>query len=675
MTSISRPGGSEVAARVDELRHEIEQHDYRYYVQDAPTIADAEYDALMRELREIETSHPELLSSDSPTQRVAGQASERFAAHRHLEPMLSLGNSFSIPELEAWYSRVTGLLGHSVPVVAEPKIDGLAISLTYRGGLLAAGATRGNGIEGESVTANLRTLREVPPHLDSTAPELVEIRGEIYMSVAGFEELNERRAATGQSLFANPRNSAAGSLRQLDPAVTRDRPLHLFAYAIGRLAGFARPPTQSLLLHQLRAWGFPVNPLIESFQTLDSVERYCQEMEERRDRLDYEIDGVVIKVDDLQAQEELGFVGREPRWAIAFKFPPVQATTRLKEIRVNVGRTGSLNPYAILEPVKVGGVTVSQATLHNEQDIQRKDIREGDRVILHRAGDVIPQVVKPLIEERTGSEKPYALPENCPSCGTTIVRRESEAMAYCPNPACPARNYEMLNHFVSQGAMDIRGLGSRLMASLRDLGLVRTPADIYDLTADDLQRLPGIKDKSASNLLSAIDTSRDRPYHNVLFALGMRFVGLQNAEILASAFPTMEQLRAATVEDLEAVQGIGAKMAQAIGEWFAEPGNDRLVDRLAAAGLTMSARQATRQGPLSGTTFLLTGRLESLTRGQAERALEALGAGIAPGMSKSVDFLVAGADAGSKLAKAAKLGTQTRDEAWLLRVLETRRLD
>ncbi len=661
---------TDAAARVDELRHEIEQHDYRYYVLDSPTIGDADYDRLMRELRDLEAAHPELQSMDSPTQRVAGLVSEGFAPHRHREPMLSLSNAFSQDGLAAWYQRVVNLLGREPPLVAEPKIDGLAISLTYEDGRLTVGSTRGNGIEGETVTANLRMLREVPLRLESDEPPtLVEVRGEVSMSIAGFEQLNERRAAQGQPLFANPRNSAAGSLRQLDSSITKGRPLHLFAYALGRLEGYQGPTTQSDLLDQLRRWGFPVNPLIQRCEHLEDARRFCNEMRERREALDYEIDGVVLKVDDLAAQRELGFAGREPRWATAFKFPPMQATTLLKEIRVNVGRTGSLNPYAVLDPVQVGGVTVSQATLHNEQDITRKDIRAGDRVIVHRAGDVIPQVVKPIVEARDGTQVPYRLPETCPSCGTPITRRESEAFSYCPNPSCPARNYEMLNHFVSQGAMDIRGLGSRLIASLRDQGLIATAADIYDLTAEKFMLLPGIKEKSAENLMRAVENSKDRPFPHVLFALGIRFVGFQNAEILTAAFRSMDGLRHASAEDLESVQGIGPKLAESIAEWFRDPTNNDLIDRLANAGLRMETELGEVTGPLSGLTFLLTGKLDEMSRGDAEQALQGLGAKIAPGISKAVDFLVVGADAGSKLAKAEKLGTQIRDEAWLKEVL------
>jgi DNA ligase (NAD+) len=672
----SAPDLEEPSARADRLRHEIEQADYQYYVLDSPTLSDEEYDALMVELRRLEAAHPELQTPDSPSQRVGGEVSAGFSAHRHIDPMLSLGNAFTFAELEAWYNRVAGLLGARPPVVTEPKIDGLAISLTYRDGSFAVGATRGNGQEGENITANLRTLREVPLRLNGNAvPTLVEVRGEVYFPIAGFNALNERRAAEGLSLFANPRNSAAGSLRQLDPAVTKSRPLRLFTYALGALEGMARPATQSALLEQLRTWGFPVNPLIQSHDSIETVDQFCHEIQAQRDSLGYEIDGVVIKVDDMAAQSELGFVGREPRWAIAFKFPPVEATTTLREIRVNVGRTGALNPYAVLSPVRVGGVIVERATLHNEQDIHRKDIRVGDRVIIHRAGDVIPQVVKPIVEERDGSQVTYNLPNTCPSCGTPVVRSETEAMVYCPNPACPARNYEAMNHFVSQGAMDIRGLGSRLIAALIDQDIIRTVADIYDLDAEKLMRLSNIKEKSAANLLGAIEKSRARPFANVVYALGIRFVGLQNAELLVAAFPTIEQLRHATLDQLISIEGIGERIAQAVVEWFAGEGNQELVDRLSAAGLQMKATAADEtEGPLTGTTFMLTGTLDSMKRGEAEAAIRALGGQIAPGMSKAVDYLIAGSGAGSKLAKAQKLGTEIRDEVWLTQLLETRKL-
>ena len=666
-------GDVDASARVDELRHEIEQHNYNYLVLDAPVISDAEYDALMRELRDLEERNPELRTPDSPTQRVGGAVASGFRPHRHPRPMLSLANAFSHEGLEAWYRRVSNLLpGTTLRFVVEPKIDGLAIALTYDGGTFRVGATRGNGIEGEDVTANLRTVSEVPSALGQPPiPDRVEVRGEIYMSIEGFEALNERRAEAGEPLFANPRNSAAGSLRQLDPEVTRGRPLHLWAYAIGYANGMEMA-SQSQALQQLRSWGFPVNPLVREVDSIEEVYAYCDAMTSQREHLDYEIDGVVVKIDSVALQEELGVVGREPRWAIAYKFPPLQATTRLLDIGVNVGRTGSINPFAILEPVTVGGVTVSLATLHNELDIQRKDIRIGDRVIVHRAGDVIPQVVKPIPEERDGSQEVYYLPVNCPACGTTLVRPEGEAMTRCPNPACPAQRYRWLEHFVSEPAMDIRGLGEALTRLLFERGLIHDPADIYSLTREQLLELPGFQEKSVSNLLRAIERSKRQSLAHVVFALGIRFVGGQTAELLVRAFPDLQGLLDATPEALEAVEGIGGKTAQSIVEWTSHEENRDFVRRLIAAGVTSREQPSPEtSGPLAGVCFLITGRLEGLTRGQAENRLKALGGSIAPGMSKGVNYLIAGADPGSKLDKARKLGTPVKDEAWLMNVLES----
>jgi DNA ligase (NAD+) len=667
------PDGEVAAARVEELRHQIEQHNYSYYVLDAPAITDAEYDGLMQELRALEEAHPELRDPDSPTQRVGGEVAQGFRPRRHPVPMLSLGNAFSPDQLDAWLQRVKNLVPDAVlDFVCEPKIDGLAIALTYQRGRFRVGATRGNGIEGEDVTKNLRTIREIPEFLQGEPiPERIEVRGEVYMSTDGFEALNERRAAEGQPLFANPRNSAAGSLRQLDPEVTRGRPLHLWAYAIGYIEGVT-VETQWEILELLKSWGFPVNPEARHIESFDEVHEYCRSMEAARDRLPYEIDGAVIKINSIACQEELGVVGREPRWAIAYKFPPRQGTTRLLEIPVNVGRTGAINPYAVLEPVTVGGVTIRTATLHNEEDINRKDIRAGDWVIVHRAGDVIPQVVKPLPERRDGSQVPYRLPETCPSCGTPIVKPEGEAMARCPNIACPAQRFRWIEHFVSEPGMDIRGLGTRLAQLFLDQGLIHDPADLYALSEEQLLALPGFQEKSVNNLLRSIERSKRRPLLNVIFALGIRFVGYTTAELLAQAFPDLDALLAAPVEQLEGVEGIGRKTAESIVEWREQEWVQDFLRRFKAAGVTWRERpSAAAAGPLSGRTFLLTGTLESLSRGRAEARLKELGAKIAPGMSKSVDYLIAGANPGSKLDKARKLGTPVKDEAWLLEVLES----
>jgi DNA ligase (NAD+) len=662
----------EPAERATRLRHEIEQANYNYHVLDNPTISDAEYDALMRELRALEEQYPEVRTPDSPTQRVGGEVGRGFKPVRHPVPMLSLGNAFSEEQLGAWYERIKRLVPNAeLDFVVEPKIDGLAIALTYARGEFQLGATRGNGIEGEDVTANLRVVKEVPPHLlREPTPDRVEVRGEIYMPIEGFERLNQQRGAEGQPLFASPRNSAAGSLRQLDPSVTSGRPLCLWAYAIGYAEGL-RLTSQWQTLELLQTWGFPVNDRVRHVSDIGQVWEYCVQTEEERDRLPYEIDGVVVKVNSVAIQEELGAVGRDPRWAIAYKFPPRQATTRLLNIDVNVGRTGTINPFAVLEPVNIGGVLVSLATLHNEQDIQRKDIRIGDRVIVQRAGDVIPQVVKSIPEDRDGTQQVYYLPADCPACGTPLVHPEGEAMVRCPNRNCPAQMFRWIEHFVSEPAMDIRGLGEALVRALLDHGLIRDPADLYTLTMEGLLALPGIQEKSASNLLRSIDRSKSRPLANIIFALGIRYVGSQTAELLASSFGDLDALRDATVETLEAVEGIGSKTADSIVEWTTDEKNRDVLARLKQSGVRWRERRAVASGPLTGLTFLITGRLDSLSRGQAETRLKDLGAKIAPGMSKSVDYLIAGADPGSKLDKAQKLGTPVKDEAWLVGVLES----
>lgn len=664
--------GTDPAVRVDELRHEIEQHNYNYFVLDSPSVPDAEYDRLMRELRTLEADYPELQSEDSPTQRVGGQVGQGFKPRRHPVPMLSLANAFTHEQLEAWFRRVSALVPNAtIDFVIEPKIDGLAIALTYEAGAFKVGATRGNGVEGEDVTANLRTVAEVPKRLASEPiPDRLEARGEIYMDSEGFQRLNERRAEEGATLFANPRNSAAGSLRQLDPKVTQSRPLRLWSYAIGYTEGVV-VESQLEALRLLATWGFPVNPLIQHVDDIHAVQEYCDAMNRQRESLPYEIDGVVVKINSFALQEELGAVGREPRWAIAYKFAPMQATTRLIDIGVNVGRTGAINPYAILEPVIVGGVTIQLATLHNELDIQRKDIRVGDRVIVHRAGDVIPQVVKPIVEDRDGSEEVYYLPKHCPSCGTELIRPEGEAMTRCPNTSCPAQRFRWIEHFVSEGAMDIRGLGEALVQVLLDHQLIRDPADLYSLTSDQLLSLPGIKEKSATNLIRSIDRSKQRPLDRVVVALGIRFVGDQVAERLVHAFSNLDAIANATVDQLEAAEGVGRKTAEAVVRWMERPENRDILRRLQTSGLTWEAAPRDEPtGPLAGRTFLITGRLEGLSRGQAESRLRGFGARIASGMSKSVDYLIVGAEPGSKLDRARKLGTAIQDEAWLVQLLQ-----
>jgi DNA ligase (NAD+) len=666
-------------ARAAQLREQINYHNYRYYILDAPEVADAEYDQLMQELRAIEADHPELQSPDSPTQRVGAGPSEQFAVVQHRVPMLSLANAFSADALRAWHERISRLLGRDIhDFTIEPKIDGLAIMLRYVDGRLTVGATRGDGSQGEDITANLKTVRTVPLALHDNPPPQLEVRGEVYLSRAAFQKINDERTAGGQALFANPRNCAAGSVRQLDSRITARRPLDVFIYALGEAEGW-QPRTQSDMLDAFLKWGFKTNPNNGRVETIDDVIAAVAEWEHRREKLDYEIDGVVVKVNDLHVQAELGAVGREPRWAIAFKFPPVQATTVLEEIRVNVGRTGSLNPYAVLKPVQVGGVTISQATLHNEDDIRRKDIRVGDTVLVHRAGEVIPQVIGPILSKRPSDAQPYALPTECPICGSAVVRPENEAMARCTGgfARCWAQRFELLKHFVGRGAMDIESVGEKLAWSLIEQKLVYDPSDLYQLTREQLVGLERLADKSAQNVLDNIQASKARPLTRVLFALGIRYVGYQTAELLARAFGSMDRLRDATLEQIVEVEGIGPKIAESVYAWFHEPDgqNVGMVDRLVAAGVNMVEEAATRGGPLAGLTIVVTGRLEQLSRTQIEQRIKELGGTVGDSVSKKTSYLVAGEDAGSKLAKAQKLGTPILDEAGFLTLVEERSHD
>jgi len=674
----------ETARRLDELRAQIRHHDHRYYVLDSPEIADTEYDSLFRELRALEEAHPEHVTADSPTRRVGGEPLAAFGEVRHLEPMLSLANAKDPGELAAWHTRVMKLVGEAgfdqeaVRFSMEPKIDGLAVSLRYNAGRFVAGATWGNGIVGEDVTRNLRTIAALPlamrPTLEpGVIPAVVEVRGEVYLPLAAFAQLNEQRIAAGESTFANPRNSAAGSLRQLDPQVTAARPLSVWIYGVGYVED--DPFTgQSQVLSWLRDRGFRVNPDVRTATTLDELTGACRGWEVRRADLDYDIDGVVVKLDDRRMQAALGSVGRDPRWAVAYKFAPTTAQTRLIKIGINVGRTGTLNPFAVLEPVLVGGVTVGLATLHNEDDIRRKDLREGDVVIVQRAGDVIPQVVAPLTDLRTGAEHEFRMPAECPSCGTPVVRALGEVAIRCPNPECPAKLVEALKHFVGRPAMDIDGVGERLAQRLFELGLVRDPADLYRLRYEDLMPLDGFQDRAARNVLAAIEVSKLRSFERVVFALGIPHVGGQVAGWLVERFPSMETVRAATVEEMGQVEGIGPIIAETVAAWFAEPRNLDLVDRLGAAGVRMEAEGGeapgageagvSRRDPgsLSGKTFVLTGTLATLTREEASALIEAAGGRVTGSMSGKTDYLVAGESPGSKLGKAEKLGVPVLDE-------------
>lgn len=661
------------AARVAELCKEIEYHNYRYYVLDDPVISDQEYDRLFRELLELEQQHPELASPDSPTQRVGAEPQEKFNKVQHHRPMLSLANAFNEEELRAFHRRISNLLGSSdIDFVTELKIDGVAVALTYEKGRLVRGATRGNGWVGEEITANLKTIRSVPLRLrDSPAwPDLVEVRGEAFLPVSAFHRINEERLRLQESVFANPRNAAAGALRQLDPRVTASRPLAFFAYGIGYAEG-RDFQDQKEVLEVLASWGLPVNTHHRYQPSIETVVLFCREWEAKRDSLDYQIDGVVVKVNRLDYQARLGFVSREPRWAVAYKYPGQLATTRLLEIGINVGRTGALNPYAVLEPVEVGGVTIRMATLHNEDDIRRKDIREGDLVVVKRAGDVIPQVVGPVREKRTGQEREFVYPRSCPVCGAEVERKPGEAMTYCTNRSCPAQALEGLKHFVSQGAMDIRGLGPQTLEKMLELGLIQDPADLYFLTREQLARLSNFKEKSISNLLAGIDESRKRPFSRVLFALGIRHVGESIAELLAGAFGDIDPLARASEEEIASVPGAGPEIAASVCGYFQDEGGRRLIEKLKKAGLNFQAvpGELVREGVFSGKSFVITGTLPRLSRKEAGELIERHGGKVLSSVSSRTDYLVAGEDPGSKAQKARQLGVPTLSEDDLLRMI------
>jgi DNA ligase (NAD+) len=647
--------------RVEELRSQLAYHDYRYYVLNQPEVSDAEYDELMQELRKLEEQFPQLITPDSPTQRVGEQPAEAFGIVEHPRPLLSLANAFSEDDLRAWYKRAAALAEtNGFAMVCEPKIDGLAVALVYEGGRFVEGSTRGDGVRGENITQNVRTIKSLPLRVtNGKLPQRFEVRGEVFMTKKGFERMNEERAERGEPLFANPRNSAAGSVRQLDPRMTADRPLDCFVYQLGWQEDGNAPPTHWKTLEWLRSLGFKVNPHIERFEDLDDVLRHCREWTERREQLDYDIDGIVVKIDDLRLQDILGAVGREPRWAIAFKFPPTQRTTTLLGIGINVGRTGSMNPYAILEPVNIGGATVKMATLHNEEDIKRKDVRIGDTVIVQRAGEVIPQVVGPVVSKRTGKEKRFVPPKKCPACKTPLVRPEGEVMRYCPNRACPAQAFRLLTHFVSRGAMDIDRVGEQLALTLLKKELVSDPADLYFLKKEDLLGLERMAEKSAQHVIDAIDASRARPLERVLFALGIRHVGSETAALLARHFGSIDALIEARAEELASVPTIGPVVAQSVHDWLRDKTNRKLIQKLRKGGVRMeAAAPAAREGPLSGRSFVITGTLSGMSRTEAEARIRALGGVAASSVTKSTDYLVAGDSPGSKLDKAQKYGTK-----------------
>ncbi len=669
-------------ARAAELRERLAFHNHRYYVLDDPEIGDDAYDALLDELRALEADHPELRSPDSPTQRVGAPPLDRFEQVTHHEPMLSLANARDEEELRAWETRLANHLkrldiaASRFSYTTEPKIDGLAVALTYEDGVLTRGATRGDGRVGEDVTRNLRTIGSVPLRIPD-APGLVEVRGEAYLPIAAFRALNERRAAAGEPTFANPRNSAAGSIRQLDPALAAERPLSTWIYGLGAA------PELDLATHceeveWLGERGFRVNPDTAHHAGIESVVERCRWWEGRREELDYEIDGVVVKVDERALWRELGVVGREPRWAIAWKFAPTTATTRMTRVVWNVGRTGHLVPFAMLEPVHVGGVTVTTATLHNEEDLARKDVREGDEVVVMRAGDVIPQVVSPKLPRGNPRARKPKPPAECPACGTPTVKPEDSVFTICPNrTGCPGQSFQHVKHFVSRGAMDIDGLGEELALNLLRDGLIEDVADIYELDEDDLvdRKIGGksFKEKSARNLVAAIDASRARPFKRVLYALGLPGVGAVTAEALADHFGSIDALREADPERIEEVEGVGPIMAVQIAESLADEPTWALVGKLREKGLRLEAGEGERRaagGPLEGKTLVLTGTLPELTREQAAALVKAAGGKVVNSVSKNTDYVVAGESPGSKLAKAEELETEILDEPGLRRLLE-----
>jgi DNA ligase (NAD+) len=670
---------ADVAQRIAELRQVLHYHAQRYYALDDPEISDAEYDALMRELRELETQHPELVTPDSPTQRVGAGPLPVFKRVEHPVPMTSLADAFSVDEVHEWLARARRLLGDKVDLsfVAEPKIDGLAVALTYEDGLLVRGATRGDGQVGEDITSNVRTIRNVPLRIPVAsdgpeAPRRIEVRGEIYMPRDLFEELNAARVAEGQVPFANPRNASAGSVRQLDSRITAQRPLRLFAYAIGYAEG-RQVATQREALAYLRELGFAVNPDIRIFDDLEQVLAYCQEWMDQRGELNYEADGVVIKINDLATQERLGVVGNAPRWAVAFKFPAREATTRLLQIAVNVGRTGVLTPYAVLEPVRLGGVEIRQASLHNFEDLTRKDIREGDVVVIRRAGDVIPQVVKPVVELRTGNERAPEIPTVCPSCGEPVAQEPGQVGVYCVNAQCPAQAVRHIEHWASRGALDVEGLGIRVTEMLVEAGLVRDVSDLYALTKEQLVALEGFQERRAENLLQALDASRERPLWRVLTGLGIRGVGARVAQVLAEHFGSVDALMAADEQELIEVEGIGPIIAADIVAYFGQARNREIIERLRQRGVRMADEapaQSAEEQRLEGLTFVITGTLPSMNREAAAALITEHGGRVTGSVSGNTSYLLVGEKPGAtKTRQAERLGVPTLDEAGLMALL------
>ena len=661
-----------IAEQIDQLREQIREHAYRYFVLDDPQISDYDYDQLVRKLRALEEAHPELITPDSPTQRVGSPTIDLFAPVQHREQMFSLDNVESIEELEGWQSRAERFLGRAPSgYVCELKIDGLAVSLVYEQGVLTVAATRGDGTVGEDITANVRAIDSVPLRLRGEAPALLEVRGEVYMSDEAFEALNERQADAGERLFVNPRNAAAGSLRQKDPSVTASRRLSTWMYHLGSVEGGPTFESHWEVLTWLGELGLRVNPASKPVEDLDGVEEYLRSAEEARHSVGYATDGVVVKVNDLAEQRDLGFTSHAPRWAVAYKFPPEERTTRLLDIRVGVGRTGRATPYAVLRPVFVGGAMVSRATLHNEDEVHRKDVRIGDEVVVRRAGEVIPEVIGPVPSLRTGDEIVWNMPADCPFCGNPIVKPEGEKVARCTGGlSCPARLREWLFHFASRGGMDIEGLGYKTIDLLIERGLIHDPADIYSLTPNDLEGFEGWGDVSIGNLMAGIEASKSRPLSRLLIGLGVRHVGGTVARTLARAFPSIDQLLAVSEAEIAAVEGVGPTIASSVRAWATSSETIELIDRLRAAGVRLTEETTETSGLLAGVKVVLTGTLERWTREAATQAIEARGGTVSGSVSGKTSFLVAGTSPGSKLTKAAALGVPVLDEQEFERLVE-----
>jgi DNA ligase (NAD+) len=655
-----------VIDRIQELREQINYHNYLYYVLDSPEISDAEYDRLFDELLELEKKHPELITPDSPTQRVGATPLEEFKTVRHSLPMLSLNKSTSEPEFLDFHRRVLELSGveeKKIKYTVEPKFDGLAIELVYRKGIFSIGSTRGDGVVGEDVTQNLKTIKTIPLKLlGKTLPELLEVRGEVIINKDDFEKLNKQREKMGEPLFANPRNAAAGSVRQLDPKITSSRPLNMFVYGTGRVEG-KNLSNHWDTIHYLKELGFKLSQYVELCDNVDQVKSYYDKLLKLRNDLPYEIDGMVIKVNEFVLQEKLGELSRSPRWAVAWKFPAQQENTKIKDIIVSVGRTGALTPVAILEPVRVGGVEVSRATLHNEDEVKKKDVRIGDTVVIQRAGDVIPEVVKVVESKRTGKEKKFVMPDKCPVCGSKVERPEGEAIHRCTGIACPAQIKENLAHFVSKGAMDMDGLGYKFLEQMVDKKIIQDQADLYFLKKEDMMKMDRMGDKLAENLLNAINKSRNPSLINLIYALGIRNVGYHLAGVLAKNFKSIDNLAKQTVDDLTQVYEIGPIVAQSIYNFFHNPKNLKVLEKLKKGGVKFPVEKVkAKETPLSGKTFVLTGGLDSFTRDEAQKIIEDMGGRVSSSVSKKTDFVIVGKDPGSKYDNALKLGVKTINE-------------